>query len=409
MLEKHMVACKFSLIPCPKKCKDASGSIKSFMRRDLEKHMELDCPNRDFECKHCGKKGTFADIKLHNKTCPKVYILCPNSGCNTFMPRENIDRHCNIECRFTEIPCKFANIGCKRRLSRVDMKAHEQNNKLHIEIIFSAVARLQESWDNGSSHQVKKLDDINAAIKNLRDSTTTELGEVNTEIEKIRSESSEAVKTLQKKVVELQHAYATVVQMAAVANKALKDEIAVLQGEIATLKDVTSTLSDQNAQLQEKNFTTEPITFAMSGYQQKKDSNEMFTSPSFYTSRKGYCMEVRVYANEPTATSTGSHMSIYTYWLQGKNDNELKWPFIGKVTFTLLNQLEDKNHHQSTMSFTSADNKRVGDGYGYRQFITHSALSRNRFKNTQYLLGDTLYFKVSVEVADHKPWLECTA
>ena len=37
----------------------------------------------------------------------------------------------------------------------------------------------------------------------------------------------------------------------------------------------------------------------------------------------------------------------------------------------------------------------------------HSALGYDAKKNTQYLKDDTLYFRVSVAVADHKPWLEC--
>ena len=40
-------------------------------------------------------------------------------------------------------------------------------------------------------------------------------------------------------------------------------------------------------------------------------------------------------------------------------------------------------------------------------FIPHSALGHDPVKNTQYLKDDTLYFRVFVEVVDHKPWLQC--
>ena len=49
-----------------------------------------------------------------------------------------------------------------------------------------------------------------------------------------------------------------------------------------------------------------------------------------------------------------------------------------------------------------------GNGRGHLQYIPHSELSRNPASNTQYLKDDTLYFRISVEVSDHKPWLECT-
>ena len=96
-------------------------------------------------------------------------------------------------------------------------------------------------------------------------------------------------------------------------------------------------------------------------------------------------------------------MSAYAYILEGEYDAELKWPFVEEVTITLLNQLEDENHHTKVVNF---DNHRVGSIRGYAKFTPHSGLTHNPSKNTQYLQNDTLYFRVSLEVSDHKPWLE---
>ena len=38
-------------------------------------------------------------------------------------------------------------------------------------------------------------------------------------------------------------------------------------------------------------------------------------------------------------------MSVYVYLMQGDNDNNLKWPFEGTIKVSLLNQLEDGQHH----------------------------------------------------------------
>ncbi len=84
-------------------------------------------------------------------------------------------------------------------------------------------------------------------------------------------------------------------------------------------------------------------------------------------------------------------------------------PFIGTAILKLLNQLEDNKHITGTFSFTAADNFRPKDCRGSPEFICNSELAHDPVKNTQYLKDDTLYFRVSVEVADHKPWLECTA
>ena len=94
-------------------------------------------------------------------------------------------------------------------------------------------------------------------------------------------------------------------------------------------------------------------------------------------------------------------MSVFTRILRGKYDTGLKWPFVGDVKITLLNQLEDRNHHTNMTSFTADDPM----PWGKRRFIPHSALAHNPVKNTQYLRDDTLYFRVAVEVASNKPWL----
>ncbi len=57
-LEEHVGVCQFTLIPCPKECKDDNGILK-IMRRDLQQHLMEKCPNRDYSCEHCDLKGTY--------------------------------------------------------------------------------------------------------------------------------------------------------------------------------------------------------------------------------------------------------------------------------------------------------------------------------------------------------------
>ncbi len=47
-LEEHVDGCQFTLVPCPKKCKD-----DKITRRDLKHHLMEKCPNRDYSCEHC--------------------------------------------------------------------------------------------------------------------------------------------------------------------------------------------------------------------------------------------------------------------------------------------------------------------------------------------------------------------
>ena len=100
--------------------------------------------------------------------------------------------------------------------------------------------------------------------------------------------------------------------------------------------------------------------------------------------------------------------------MPGEYDDTLDWPFQGEVTVELLNQLEDNNHHKYVIHFNHEtpeyhkNRKEEEDykGWGQPKFIPHTDLGHNSSTNTQYLMNDTLYFKVSVNVhSKTKPWL----
>ena len=166
--------------------------------------------------------------------------------------------------------------------------------------------------------------------------------------------------------------------------------------------ETVDTLKEESQTLKNKGSTT----LAVTDFQEKKNADRRYISPPFYTHPRGYCMALAVDA-KGYAKTLGTHVTASIQILKGKYDNELKWPFVGDVTFTLLNQLKNENHHHDVLSLTKEANTRVGMCYGVLAFIPHPELAFNPAKNTQYLKDDTLYFKVSVKVADHKPWLEC--
>ena len=149
----------------------------------------------------------------------------------------------------------------------------------------------------------------------------------------------------------------------------------------------------------------ESVTFRLPEYWKKKEAKEVFQFPPFYTHPNGYHMALRVHANG-YGDGEGTHVSVFARILEGEYDAGLKWPFIGSVTFTLLNQIKDTHHKTVIAPFTTEKDIRTGEDWGYHDFIPHSALAHNPVKNTQYLKDDKLYFKIFVEVTDRKPWLD---
>ena len=149
------------------------------------------------------------------------------------------------------------------------------------------------------------------------------------------------------------------------------------------------------------------MAFNVTGYNARKATESIFYSNPFYSSPGGYNMSIKTDTNG-TVSGKGTHVTVSAKLLEGSYDASLSWPFIGTVTITLLNQLADYNHQSKTLKIETAHNVDVGSNLGYPQFISHSALSHDPVNNTQYLKNDTLYFRVTVTVGSHKPWLVCT-
>lgn len=85
--------CDFSLSPCPKQCN------VYLMNKDLHHHLESTCPNRDHECEYCGMKDTFASItQIHDASCAKKILHCPNAECAKVMLRQEIEDHVKGQC-----------------------------------------------------------------------------------------------------------------------------------------------------------------------------------------------------------------------------------------------------------------------------------------------------------------------
>ena len=216
-----------------------------------------------------------------------------------------------------------------------------------------------------------------------------------------------AVVELKDKNVQLQDTSLQLQEKLQDTNLQLRDNISQLQDTIGRL-EYGLQLANYKIQFSSKERKKKKeqeiilMTFKLRDCRHKVKNDEDFKSPSFYTSPEGYHMSVIVYANG-NDRGRGTHVSVYVYILEGRNDSKLKWPFIGSVKIELLNQLEDDSHHIKTVPFKMAQ---VGSSMGYCSFISHSRLGRNPSNNTQYLKDDTLYFRVSVKVSDHKSWLE---
>ena len=343
------------------------------------KTLKVQCNNFENGCQWVGELGK---LEKHMEFCDAVHIPCPNActdiqGQTVEILRRNLQEHLTNECPRRKHRCPH----CE------EMGEYRERTTSHLETCPMMIVQC-------SNH------DCDAVLFRCDISThslTCDYEPVSCKYAEIGCEERPLRKDLQKHEEDAQLHFPFVIE----AVLTLKQKVTQQMKEIAALKSTHS----KGPSL---------FTFKMVNFGQYKAKNKPFYSQPFYTFRKGYKMCMKVKANGKHYAK-GTHVSVYACLMKGNNDDSLPWPFTGKMTFELLNQLEDKNHHKIKVT-VSADNEsgnrlRYGErgrGWGYSKFISHTKLDHQPDKNCQYLRNDTLVFRVSAKAPDYKPWLEPT-
>ena len=144
-------------------------------------------------------------------------------------------------------------------------------------------------------------------------------------------------------------------------------------------------------------YNLPPVVFTITDFLEKKQADEVWTSPPFYTHTRGYKFCLKVYPNGDLS-GKNTHISVYACLMRGEYDSELEWPFEGAVSVQLCNWREEKNHLRENFGreMFCAMKEDTAIVYGNPEFITHTDLTLNTTTNTQYLYGNCLQLKVGV-------------
>ena len=122
-----------------------------------------------------------------------------------------------------------------------------------------------------------------------------------------------------------------------------------------------------------------PFYFSLSNVDQYLSNNLVYRSEPFYTHPGGYKMSigVRIY---PYDCSRGTHMGVYAFILHGEFDDQLCWPFDGRITIQAYNRTTKQwsNEHTIVMNETICGivhvekcvDKLANRSWGYSKFLS---------------------------------------
>ena len=145
---------------------------------------------------------------------------------------------------------------------------------------------------------------------------------------------------------------------------------------------------------------TAPITVKMINFSLLRKNYEWFNH-FFFSHENGYKLCLRVFPSGYQDARETS-MSVFIQHMNGPNDDNLQWPMKGSVVVELLNQVKDKHHYLTTISYNDdVDEMCAGqvtsheaNGMGEPYFIRHEDLFKTTAKK-QFLRDDCVYFRIT--------------
>lgn len=135
----------------------------------------------------------------------------------------------------------------------------------------------------------------------------------------------------------------------------------------------------------------------------RKDKEVRVESDPFYVGPQGYKVKLAMYPNG-TKEAKNAYISLYIALMKGKYDPILPWPFLNKVTLSVLDQnpnvMQRHNFVKSFVPEASWKSMKRPDGEenerrGFGRFLSHDKL-RSGF----YLEDDILFIKFEIGPAD---------
>ena len=359
-LKGHLNVCQKDALDCLNQC----GA--KIARSLMEDHMLYTCSKRLVTCEHCNKDFTGAVIEDHlcgfqrvdcdlkcgqqiqrNRlkahkvnTCSKRMISC--SYCGREYTADTLQSH-HAQCPRFPVPCPFR-CELSEELIRETVEAHLQNDCPKVQTQNCSFFEAGCTFRGDKRQLEEHMEQTKEVHLNL--------------MQTLVKQQQNVIKKLNEQLEKCNTSYSGVL--------------------VWKIKDLATRLSEAKA----------------------KDGLELVSAP-FYTSQYGYRVQASLFLNG-NGGGENSHMSVYIKVLPGEYDSILRWPFKHTVSFTLLDQADQRKDACNIVeSFIPDPNWKNFQrpscqpdqlGFGFPKFVPHEML-----KTRNYVRDDSLFIKIRVD------------
>ena len=366
---------------CPTCRKEISGTTPDVGSSRLLKAFKVKCPNTEQGCEW---EGPLGDVEEHlkRKKCQQQMVKCPND-CGERKKRELLRNHTKYNCPNRCYTCPHCDhVGVYKDITTVHF-----TNCRDFPLLCPAGCRKEITRRNMGSHLSTECPEEYVLCKFKMFGCDTAVRR--REKESHFSDSDFHLQRLMELQVPLLQSLGT-----------------LFQSPTCTRPDVTSLPLSFRPWLQNTPtcYPRPPWVVKLEGFEEKRNNEEWFSNP-VSSHFGGYKMCLRVYPIG-FGNAKGTHVTVSISLMKGDNDDNLKFPFKGRIVISLLNQLEDQNHHtrelwspeENNISEAASGRVTIGErskyGRGQPRFIPHEDLNYNSDKNCLYLKNDCLFFRV---------------
>ncbi|XP_072374953.1 TNF receptor-associated factor 6 isoform X1 [Scyliorhinus torazame] len=403
-LEDHQERCEYAFIDCSQ----CDGLL---WRKELQEHMELECPKRPIACENCAMLMAYQDKKGHDLNCPLANVTC--EYCNMELIREQMLNHYNLDCPKAPVPCTFSAFGCPEKMQRNDLAMHLQDyTQAHMRMM----AQTLRSVSTGLNSQVSCIDMLSSEVdfqpatlpgplqaSHLQSSSPLPPGaSASCVCSPLIQNLKETVQQLEGRLVRQDHQI-----------RELTAKMETQNGQVADLKRGVRTLEERLGELEAQQyngiFIWKVENFSAHQQAQAEDQPVVLHSPGFYTGKPGYKLCLRLHLQTPSAQRCSNYISLFVHTMQGEYDSYLPWPFQGTIRLSILDQSEGpvKQNHEEVMeskpelqAFQRPYQPRNPKGFGYVTFLHLKALSQH-----MYVKDDMLLVRCEVVTRSNLNWM----
>ena len=410
---QHLRECGFFPILCPLKCVESDGErrveVVRVERRQLAEHEREFCSQRELKCEFCGGAVRACEMNPHLGECEEFPVDCPN-GCEaagetgTRQMKRGAEPLHLAECPLQRVECPYREYGCGEEMERRQLDLHEREYMhTHFRLAMKEMKRKQiESTELKDSQIHQANNNINCLEKQIAN-TNLESISVKREIRELRAlssdmkqkqiESNDKIKRFEKssvdKDLEIISAKEQIEELKALSNRKielLEKQDTELKNEIKELKETFSTL-----------VSTGHLEWKIKGIKQKTRGGNTSYSDPFYVGLYKCQGDI-----EWDCNNTGK-VGCFIRIMKGEFDDKLKWPFIFRFKFVLLNQNRKEDDHIWSREVTKETLLRLPEclqkpteirnrGFGAASFISNTEILTEK-----YCKGDYISLHITVE------------